>query len=388
MIGNIVHLTSVHTPFDTRIFYKECQSLVEAGYQITLIAPHTHDVTVRGVKILALPSVRNRITRMMFRTMRIYRLAKQLNADIYHFHDPELIPVGLALRIGGHRVIYDVHEDAPQALLSPGHYYIPVFSKQVVSSLLKKLEKFAAPHFDACIAATPHIANRFKIMQENTFIINNYSIINELGNSVSSPWSSRKNDVVYVGGIAITRGLCEMVKAIEYLPDRIGARLKLVGNFSPPGCRVSVENLRGWMSVDELGYLDRKDIGQVLSQAKAGLVIIHPEQRYIVSQPTKLFEFMSAGIPVIISDFPLWRELIEQEGCGLVVDPLDPRAIASAIEYLLTHDTEAEEMGQRGRQAVEKRYNWSIEERKLLSLYNNVLSSAGRLKYLKISDSK
>ena len=94
----IRHLTSVHSPFDTRIFFKECLSLVEAGYQVTLIAPHTHDETVQGVRILALPSSSNRMSRMTLRVWRVYQLAKKLNADLYHFHDPELIPLGMLLK--------------------------------------------------------------------------------------------------------------------------------------------------------------------------------------------------------------------------------------------------------------------------------------------------
>ena len=349
--------------------------MVEAGYHVTLIAPHANDEAVQGVRILALPSVSNRISRMTIRAFRVYQLAKQLNADLYHFHDPELIPVGLLLKKGGSRVIYDIHEDAPRALLSPGHYYLPACSKKIVSSLMEILENYSSRFFTACISATPYIANRFRRFQKRTHVINNYPILDELIEVAHTPWNVRKNAIVYLGGIALTRGLREMVQAMEYLPNTLGARLKLAGNFSPPDCRLCVDHLSGWRSIDEQGYLDRREIKQLLSQVKVGLVLIHPEQRYIVSQPTKLFEFMSAGIPVIASDFPLWREIIKCEGCGLVVDPLDPHAIAAAIEYLLTHDNEAEEMGRRGRQAIEQRYNWPIEAEKLINIYHEILSS-------------
>jgi glycosyltransferase involved in cell wall biosynthesis len=108
-------------------------------------------------------------------------------------------------------------------------------------------------------------------------------------------------------------------------------------------------------------------------------VILHPEKSFITSQPTKLFEYMAAGIPVIASDFPLWRSIIQEAGCGILVDPLDTQAIAAAIEYLVSNPREAEAMGQRGRRAAEKQFNWANEEQTLLSFYSSLLPDRGVL---------
>ena len=97
--------------------------------------------------------------------------------------------------------------------------------------------------------------------------------------------------------------------------------------------------------------------------------MFRPAPNNIEAQPNKLFEYMAAGIPVVASDFALWRAIVDDTGCGLLADPCDPNAIATAVAYLLSHDREAEAMGRRGREAVARRYNWSAEEPKLLHLY-------------------
>jgi glycosyltransferase involved in cell wall biosynthesis len=125
----------------------------------------------------------------------------------------------------------------------------------------------------------------------------------------------------------------------------------------------------GWQKTDHLGFQDRSGVARVLQTSRAGLVILHPVQNYVDSLPVKLFEYMSAGLPVIASDFPLWREIVEGSGAGLLIDPLDPSAIAGAMQWILENPGEAEAMGQRGRQAVIERYNWAQEAQKLLAAY-------------------
>jgi glycosyltransferase involved in cell wall biosynthesis len=164
-----------------------------------------------------------------------------------------------------------------------------------------------------------------------------------------------------------------MITAMEILPEALGATLELAGEIRPEGLIYELTKLPGWKRVEFLGYIDHDSLPTLLNGVQAGLVVLHPVPQYPEAYPVKMFEYMAASIPIIASDFPLWRQIIQEAGCGLLVDPRDSRAIARAIEYLLTHPTEAALMGKQGRHAVESFYNWEYEERKLLQLYADLL---------------
>ena len=170
----------------------------------------------------------------------------------------------------------------------------------------------------------------------------------------------KQNEVAYVGGIAKIRGIEEVVQALGYTNE---IRLNLAGKFSEASVEVNVKNYAAWSKVNELGFLNRGQINTVLAKSKAGLVTLHPVINYIDALPVKMFEYMAAGIPVIASNFPLWREIIEGNECGLCVDPLNPKAIGEAIQYLIDNPAQAERMGGNGRKAVEGKFNWPVEEK-------------------------
>jgi glycosyltransferase involved in cell wall biosynthesis len=372
--GKVCVLTTVHPSFDIRVFYKEAKTLAEAGYKVVLVAQHEGAETVEGVRIAALPRPRNRLDRIATLSFKALRIALKQQADVYHFHDPELIPVGLLLRARGKRVVYDVHEDLPRSILSK--HYLPGWSRSLLARVAEGIEGLASRAFSGVVAATPAIADRFMGLNGNCVVVQNFPLVDEFSSAANKPWRHRAPAVAYVGGISPERGIRQMVEAMGLLPDRLEATLKLAGRFDPPWIRDELVGLPGWRRVEELGFLDRLRVAEVLGTVQVGLVLFHPYPNHISAQPNKLFEYMSAGIPVIASDFPLWRQIVQGTGCGLLVDPLDPKAIAEAIEYVLTHPEEAEAMGRRGREAVEQHYNWSSEGRKLLALYADLQRGA------------
>jgi hypothetical protein len=365
----------VHPIWDVRVFHKECRSVVAAGYPVTLVAPHDCDEVIDGVRVCGVGVAGGRIKRMTMTVARVLRRAWEVDADIYHFHDCELVPAGLMLQVLGRHVVYDVHEDVPRDLVT--RYYLPAATRRVIARVIEVIENAAAKRFSAVVTATPAIGARFGRLNPRTCVVNNYPILRELAPSEETPWSSRGPAVAYVGAIAEERGIVEMVQAMAELSPGLDATLELAGSFSPAEDRALVERHPGWKRVHELGQLPRPDVATLLSRVRAGLVIFRPAPNHVGAQPNKLFEYMAAGIPVIVSDFPLWRELVEGAGCGLLVDPSDATVIAQAIEYLLTHPAEAEAMGRRGRQAVEARYNWESESAKLIRLYEEILAEGG-----------
>ena len=368
MHSKICHLSSAHPFDDIRIFHKECLSLASAGYETHLVSPSAPDEVRNKVHLHSVPhSDGGRLSRMTRTALAVYQKARSINADLYHFHDPELIPFALWLRFKGKKVIYDVHEDVPRQTLTKE--YIPKYLRLFIAWIIERIENMSVRHFDAIAAATPFIEKRFKMLGCRTVNLNNYPILDELY-LPDINWSMKEKAVCYVGVISQLRGAFEMVQAT----GDSNAKLILAGKFSPASQRDQAVRLSGWRCVEELGQITRSEVAQVLSRSMAGLVLYHPVPNHTDAQPNKLFEYMSAGIPVISSNFPLWKEIVEGHQCGICVDPLKPDEIAKAIQWILDNPEKAKKMGENGRRAVEEKYNHTVEEKKLLTLYKLLLS--------------
>lgn len=365
----IVHFSTVHPSFDSRIFHKEVKTILKAGYETIVVAQHKGQTIVDGIRIIGLPKPKYRVTRICMLTWQAFLKALAQKPDIYHFHDPELLPIGLLLRALGKKVIYDVHEDVPRQILSK--YWIPPILRGLVAKAAALMEWVAGIFLNGIVAATPAIAKRFPA--HKTVVVQNFPILSEFSFIQKLPYHDRPMQIAYVGGITAIRGAIEMIRAMEYLPENLGARLVLAGTFVPSELEATVRELPGWRYVDFLGWQDRQSVGALLGQSRMGIVVFHPEPNHLEAQPNKLFEYMAAGIPVVASNFPLWQKIVEEEQCGLTVDPLNPEAIAEAIQWLLEHPEEAEKMGERGRRAVLEKYNWDQEAKKLLSLYRRLV---------------
>lgn len=366
----LTHLTSAHPRFDTRIFHKMCRSLATGGQQINLVvADGKGNEVVDSVRIVDAGGSTGRLDRMRNAPARVLAKALALESDLYHLHDPELIPIGLKLLRRGKRVVFDFHEDVPKQLLGKPYLNKPILWG--LSKAFSALEKWAVPQFTGIVAATPFIRDKFLPLNPRTVDINNYPLLGELDAQV--PWEAKQSEVCYVGGIGRIRGIEEVVDAMSRV--RTLVRLNLCGRFSEPAVEQACKAATGWGRVNELGFVDRQGVREVLGRSVAGIVTFHPLPNHIDAQPNKMFEYMSAGIPVIASDFPLWREIVVGNQCGLCVDPLDPEAIARAIDYLVEHPDHARQMGENGRRAVLEKYNWSVEERKLLAFYEELLAA-------------
>lgn len=363
----IVHLTSVHPRDDVRIYLKECQSLAREGHAVTLVVADGLGPEFRsGISIVDVGRSSGRLGRMLGATRRVLRQALVLDAEVYHIHDPELLTVCLALKRRGKKVIFDAHEDVPKQIL--GKHYLRPALRKIIAWAFAGYERYVCRRIDGVIAATPTIREKFLAIHPNSEDINNYPMLGELDAGDQARRS--RLEVCYVGGIAVIRGVRELVRALEL--TQADVRLNLVGGFAEARAEEEVRAYPGWAKVNAWGIQGREGVRDAMARSMAGLVTLHPTPNYIESLPIKMFEYMSAGIPVIASDFPLWRDIVEGSRCGVCVDPLAPEQIARAIDDLLSDPQKAQQMGRNGRQAVMERYNWAVEERKLQAYYKRL----------------
>ncbi len=368
----IVHMTSVHPRHDIRIFLKQCRSLSKEGYSVTLIvADGKGDETRDGVSIIdAGATIGGRLSRMLGTTKRVYAEALKIDADLYHLHDPELLPVALKLKLKGKKVIFDSHEDYPGDINTKA--YIRPFFRKIISKTFYVFETFVCTRLDHVVAATPGIEEKFRRDGCKSTAINNYPLLEELSELL--PWDPNKKQVCYIGAMTSIRGLPELVTAMQQV--KTGTQLALAGEFIDAATEELCTESGGWKFVDNLGFVSRDRVREVMGASIAGIVTFLPAPNHIDAQPNKMFEYMSAGIPIIASHFPLWRSIIESNNCGICVDPSSPSEIATAIDYCATNPEEARIMGERGRSAVLDTYNWDSQVGSLVTVYRNLLGTS------------
>lgn len=373
----VVHLSSVHPADDIRIFWKECVSLVRAGYEVVFIVPEksasTGTRSRENIKIIPVSRHSGRLGRMLLTVAAVTAVALRQNADVYHFHDPELIPCGLLLRALGKRVIYDAHEDLPRSLAN--REWIPRSLRSPIALTASAVGWIADRALSGVVAATPVIARRFR--ENRVTVVQNFAHRSEFLDT-TNPAEPGRYTVAYVGAVVPSRSAVEMVDAMTKIDRYPGVRLLIAGDISPEPLAARLEASAGWQRVDYRGRQDRAGVRRILAEARVGLALYHPVQAHMDCLPTKIFEYMAAGLPVIAADFPGFRRIVEDNRCGLCVPPCDVAAIASAIEWIFDNPAEAQAMGCRGREAALNSFSWDSEEQALLRLYGRVTAGLGR----------
>lgn len=367
----VVHLTTVHPRDDIRIFRKECVSLARAGYEVVqVVGDGRGDALADGVRIVdigARPA--GRLARMRRQPALALAAARRERPSLVHLHDPELLPVGVRLAAAGLPVVYDAHEDVPRQILTKQWIAAPL--RPLVARAFEAYENRQVRQLAAVAAATPHIAARFARVARSSVNVGNYPFTDELAppDGAAAP-PARERAVCYVGGLMRTRGLVQMVRAVARVP---GLKFIVCGAFEDAAFEAELRAEPGWARVEYRGLVGRAGVREVMARSRAGLVTLLPLPSYVDSLPIKMFEYMSAALPVVASDFPAWREIVERHRCGRCVDPADVDAIAAALRALVDDDAAIAAMGEAGRAAVMSTYRWPVAEAALLALYRSLV---------------
>ncbi len=366
----ICHVTSAHPKEDVRIFQKECVSLAQAGYDVYLVQ-QGECYEKSGVHLVGFGAIAsNRIKRMLQTSRIAYQKALETDADIYHLHDPELLSFALKLKKKGKKVIFDSHELYTEQIKYKT--YIPRLFRGIIAKLYGLRQKWLLNRIDGLIfPCLINGKNPFEGQCRRIALINNVPLLQELYDHYDPMIEKWENTVCHIGSLTHNRGITHLVNAAE----TANCTVCLGGRFESPEYEAQIRALPGFSRVNHLGQLSRQQVLETLQKCPVGIATLLNVGQYNQSGnlPTKVYEYMALAIPSVLSDTPYNRQVVEQYGIGICVDPADPDAIAKAIRYLLDHPEEARKMGENGRRAVKEEFNWNIEEEKLLALYQDIL---------------
>ena len=365
----VCHMTSVHSPEDVRIFKKECCSLARAGYDTYLIEQGETYVK-DGVHIIGVGKQEgHRLLRLLKMGRRVYKTALDVDADVYHFHDPELLGYGLKLKRKGKKVIFDSHEN--MAISIKEKTYIPKLLRNIIYVLYKAYEQLVCNKLDAVIYVSPNFKEYFSSLNKDIVLLPNFPIVDD--NTYSVP-NTNSNNISFAGLITPIWSHANIIKAIEGIDD---VTYTICGNIRDQYLK-ELKSLPGWEKVDYKGRIPHDQVAGVLSNSLAGVALMQPHLNSMGNEGTlgntKLFEEMMAGLPVICTDFKLWKPIVEGNDCGICVNPNSVEEIRNAILFFVNNKEKAREMGEHGRKAVQDLYNWGQEEKELLSLYERVVN--------------
>jgi glycosyltransferase involved in cell wall biosynthesis len=350
--------STVHLARDQRIVAREAGTLAAAGYRTVVVARGEPEVACApNLEFIALPDVSTRVGRVLRLQPLVARSVIALRPRVLHVHDPELIPLALLVRLWGTRAVYDAHESLDLDI--DAKEWIPGPLKPI-ATLGAGLLLAAADHLDAVVAATPAIAASFA---SEVAVVENYPPLADFADVVPA---LDGRCVLYIGGLQRIRGIGVLIDAVEQVP---GLRVILAGAFTEPQFEAELRRRSGWSRVEFVGWQDRRGLARLASRSTIGVVPLSRNPNYEMSLPTKMFEYMAAGLPVVSTDLPVAKDILDSTGAGLVVPASDPRALAQTISTLIEDPSRARRMGEAGRRAVSETYNWERSAAELRRLY-------------------
>lgn len=369
----IALITSGHDPLDDRIFYKEALALKQAGYKVIIIAPCDKSFIREGIKVECIPKFENRFMRFSLTNILLILKTFKLKPAIVHFQDADTLPFAPVLKMLKRiKIIYDVHEDYTAQILQKG-WIKPAFLRIIVSKMWGKIEKHVSAYMDAIIVAEPGIYKRFtKYKVTNLILLRNFVILNLMKPKISEYSSDSKETIlVYVGLLDINKGVDVIIKSLEYL-DNANIKLWLYGAWGNENFKKYCQSLKGYRKVEYKGQTNMEEIYKILPEADIGLAVFKRTVKHQKSLPIKLFEYMGAGLAIVISDFDYWRKLFSK--CALFVNPDNPKDVAEKIKALIGDPYLKKKLALNGKKLVEEKYNWEKESKKLIKLYSKLLN--------------
>lgn len=324
------------------------------------------DEFFKNVHIWDVGAATGRLQRFFKTTKKVYLKALEVNADIYHFHDPELIPIGLKLKNKDTKIIYDIHEDyRTQIKIKP---WINIYLRGVISFLFGKYENYASKKFDGLLVPQIGMIEYFDHINPNTKFVANSMIIEDVSYDLDKKDYTNKL-CFHPGSLTEARGVFNMINVFEYLEDE---KLILAGAFDSNVTQDRAKRSEGWEKVEYIGKRPYSEIKEYHKKASLGLILFENIGQSHFAYTVKLFEYMYFGTPVLLPNFGDWVPFNEKYKCGINVDPKEPNKIAEKIRELNENPALKRKLGENGRKAIMEGLNWGEDEKRLLHFYESM----------------
>jgi len=369
MKTKVCHIISGFLRDDSRIFIRQCGSLINYGYKVNILTNdggpneilnniniYSHDVFSKG-----------RIYDILFAKKYFLNKALEIDADIYQLHGPELIPLGVTLKNHGKIVFYDAHEDLPRDILEKEA--IPGFIRPILSKLAEFYLQIQLKKFDEIFTVTPHFLINLKKASKNVSLITNFPIISDSSNFSKQDYLKRDNVLCYAGTVYKYSNQEVVLNSINNIQNLTYQ----VAGYIDDSHKKKLNELDGSKNAKFLGKLTKAKLNDLFNNSTIGIVIYDYIRNlgYKIGSfgTNKIFEYMQAGLPIICTDFDLWKEIVEKHDCGICVQPNNQEQLENAIIFLINNKEKAFEMGQNGKAAVLSEYNWYSQERLYLEIF-------------------
>lgn len=360
----VCHISNTHQLSDARITKKECVSLAKAGYQVFCFVRCEKSFTENGINYIKVNNVENRFFRIFFATWIVFFKSLKINPKIIHIHSPELLPFSVFYKLLGKKVIFDSHEDFVFQILHKPYLKNKII-RNTVSALFNFFQSIISLFLDKIIVVTDPMLPRFD--KKKTVVISNFPLINELNHYQAK--KTEQVSFVYAGGLFAVRNIKEVTLAYSALPQK--TEFHILGNWDTKSYESICKNMPEWSNITYHGKVSFEKAQEIIAQSHIGILILKATPNHLLSMPIKAFEYMYNGLPFIASDFPYWKSLFPE--CAIFVDPNDISAITDAMDKLLKNDDLRANLSKRGKELILEKYNWNIEEVKLLQLYQDLL---------------
>lgn len=358
-------MTSAHKSDDVRILKKQCTSLAKNPCNQVYLVARGDSYQYRGVNVVGVGEFKGgRLSRIFGFSKAVFEKAVEIDADIYEFHDPELLLYAKKLKKLGKKVIFDSHENYAKQITEKD--YIPVPLRKIIGAVYAMIENNACKYIDAALFPTED--NPYRGRVNHCVTIYNTPILEEFDNEIN--FEDKEDCACCVGSLTEARGIRTLIEACH----KANVKLILGGNFSPESFGEELKQSEAFSIVDYRGYCDREAVKDIYSTTLIGTDTILRVGQYGQNNnlSTKVYEYMANGMPYISSDFDYNKYIVDKYDCGICVDPSNSDEIAKAIRYLIDNKDRARKMGENGRKLVESTFDWKYDEERLLNLYEEL----------------